>query len=259
MASTATDVKRAPERGSRRGVAHRHPIPRARRRRRAICGQALRRRHRHRLGRHLPRRTRLLRGVIRYRGPGETEWRESEMRRIDAHLGGVRWAGSFEVDTLGAWEYEVEAWTDVFGTWRDELERKVAAGQHDLAGEMSEGALLLSNAAEQREDRRGPRPDRARPARRWRTRRVPENAKHDVALGTRAAGGGRARRRARTGADAARRRCRSRSTASAPASAPGTSCSRARGEGSRASSSRCRAWPSSASTCSTCRRSTRSA
>ena len=89
----------------------------------------------------------LLRGVIRYRGPGETEWRESEMRRIDAHLGGVRWAGSFEVDKLGAWEYEVQAWTDVFGTWRDELERKVAAGQHDLAGEMSEGALLLSNAA----------------------------------------------------------------------------------------------------------------
>ena len=52
--------------------------------------------------------------------------------------------------STGRWEYTVEAWTDVFGTWRDELERKVAAGQHDLAGELSEGVLLL----ERREGRR---------------------------------------------------------------------------------------------------------
>ena len=61
------------------------------------------------------------------------------MRRIDAHLGGVRWAGQFAVDRPGAWQYTIEAWTDVFGTWRDELERKVDAGQHDLSGELSEG------------------------------------------------------------------------------------------------------------------------
>ena len=70
------------------------------------------------------------------------------MRRIDAHLGGVRWLGSFEADRIGRWEYTIEAWTDVFGTWRDELQRKVTGGQHDLAGEMSEGVLLLRAAAE---------------------------------------------------------------------------------------------------------------
>ena len=104
------------------------------------------------------------------------------MRRTDEHLGGVRWGGSFEVDRLGPWEYTIEAWTDVFGTWRDELERKVAGGQHDLAGEMSEGALLLGNAAESAtatEDRR--LIEHAR--RTLGDSDVPENAKHDVALG----------------------------------------------------------------------------
>ena len=69
----------------------------------------------------------LLRAVVRYRAPGDDGWREAEMQRIDAHLGGVRWAGEFEVDRPDRWEYTIEAWTDAFGTWRDELERKVAA------------------------------------------------------------------------------------------------------------------------------------
>ena len=88
----------------------------------------------------------LLRAVVRYKHAQDDEYQESELRRIDAHLGGVRWAGSFAVDRMGRWEYTIEAWTDVFGTWRDELERKVAAQQHELAGELSEGVLLLKGA-----------------------------------------------------------------------------------------------------------------
>jgi len=78
----------------------------------------------------------------------DDHYQETEMHRIDAHLGGVRWAGSFDVDRQGRWEYTVQAWTDVFGTWRDELSRKVAAQQHDLAGELSEGVRLLQTASE---------------------------------------------------------------------------------------------------------------
>jgi starch synthase (maltosyl-transferring) len=90
----------------------------------------------------------LLRAVVRYRGPEKRRWRESEMRRIDAHLDGVRWAGEFTVDHIGSWEYTIEAWTDVFGTWRDELSRKVEAGlEQSLLGEISEGVLLLKAAA----------------------------------------------------------------------------------------------------------------
>jgi starch synthase (maltosyl-transferring) len=98
----------------------------------------------------------LLRAVVSYRGPDEPDWRESEMHRIDARLDGVRWAGAFEVDRIGRWEYTIMAWTDVFGTWRDELQRKLAGGQHDLSSELSEGLVLLRAAAvsaSQREDR----------------------------------------------------------------------------------------------------------
>ena len=95
------------------------------------------------------------------------------MHRIDAHLGGVRWAGSFDVDRQGSWEYTVEAWTDVFGTWRDELERKVAAQQHDLAGELSEGVLLLKAAKKAATETRRQGADRAREPTRSPTTRSP--------------------------------------------------------------------------------------
>ncbi len=124
----------------------------------------------------------ILRAVVRYRGPGDLDWREADLRPIDAHLDGVRWAGEIEVDRVGRWEYTVEAWTDVFGTWRDELERKVAAGQHDLAGEISEGVLLLQSAAQ---NARSP-DDLAlieHAIRALKDPAVPETAKHDTALG----------------------------------------------------------------------------
>src|SRR5437763_3020401 len=53
----------------------------------------------------------LLRAVVRYRGPGERRWQETEMERIDAHLDGVRWAGGFEVTRMGRYQYTVQAWT----------------------------------------------------------------------------------------------------------------------------------------------------
>jgi starch synthase (maltosyl-transferring) len=94
----------------------------------------------------------LLRAVVRYRPPKARRWRESELKRIDAHVEGVRWAGQIELDAIGRWEYTIEAWTDVFGTWRDELRRKVVAGQHDLAGEMSEGLVMIGAALERATD-----------------------------------------------------------------------------------------------------------
>jgi starch synthase (maltosyl-transferring) len=124
----------------------------------------------------------LLRAVIRYRGPNGGRWRETEMQRIDAHLGGVRWAGAFDVERTGRYEYTIEAWTDVFGTWRDELARKLEAGQHDLAGELSEGALLLRDAL----TRTPSAADRTLIEHALLTIEDPtlaEAAKHDVALG----------------------------------------------------------------------------
>jgi starch synthase (maltosyl-transferring) len=124
----------------------------------------------------------VIRAVVRYRRPGERRWREAELEPTDAEIDGVRWGGSFEVDRIGLWEYTIEAWTDLFGTWRGELHRKLNAGQHELAGEMSEGIVLLRTAAK-----------RARSTAEKRLiehalevlqdESIPEAAKHDVALG----------------------------------------------------------------------------
>ncbi|MDO9406856.1 alpha-1,4-glucan--maltose-1-phosphate maltosyltransferase [Patulibacter sp.] len=89
-----------------------------------------------------------LRAVARFRPEGTGAWRESPLRPIDAHEDGVRWAGTIELDaTLGLWEWQVLAWVDRFATWRHEIDRKHAAGQEDLTGELSEGVLILRDAA----------------------------------------------------------------------------------------------------------------
>jgi starch synthase (maltosyl-transferring) len=74
-------------------------------------------------------------------------WDESPMRPIDAQVAGDRWAGEFEVDALGRWSWTVEAWIDEFASWCREVQRKVDAGQPDLSGELSEGVVLLEQAA----------------------------------------------------------------------------------------------------------------
>ena len=89
----------------------------------------------------------ILRAVVRYKAPGARRWLETPMHPVDAHINGVRWEGEFTVETAGRWEWTIEAWSDLFATWRDELQRKVAAGQHDLAGELSEGVVMLEDAA----------------------------------------------------------------------------------------------------------------
>src|ERR1700722_8595824 len=124
----------------------------------------------------------LIRAVVRYREPGERKWREAAMRHLDAHLEGVRWSGGFEVGRLGRYQYTVQAWTDVFGTWRDELARKLAGGQKELMGELSEGILLLQRAAE-RASGEAERQVIEHAVATLRDPAVPEAAKHDVALG----------------------------------------------------------------------------
>ncbi len=129
----------------------------------------------------------LLRAVVAYRAPGEGSWREAEMVPIDAHLDGVRWAGRFELDRIGRWQYTIEAWTDLFGSWREEIQRKLAAGQRELASELSEGIVLLRAAASEHADRPAMNnADRALIEHALTTverRDLPQSAKHDIALG----------------------------------------------------------------------------
>jgi starch synthase (maltosyl-transferring) len=85
----------------------------------------------------------VLRAVVRYRGPEDHDWSEAPIERFDADRGGDTWTGSFPVSTPGRWSWGVEAWVDAVASWRDELQRKILAGQSELASELSEGAALL--------------------------------------------------------------------------------------------------------------------
>jgi starch synthase (maltosyl-transferring) len=89
----------------------------------------------------------VLRAVVRYRQNGETDWSEAPLTPIDAHHNGVRWAGEFPVDAVGLAQWNIQAWVDVFAGWRDEIARKLDAGQIDMSGETSEGVVLLRDAA----------------------------------------------------------------------------------------------------------------
>ncbi len=78
------------------------------------------------------------------RGPGSRAWSYHPMS-YDYNTD--RWYGSFELDRIGRWEFTVEAWPDSFGTWRDELEKKVGAGL-DVSLELREGAAIVRRAVE---------------------------------------------------------------------------------------------------------------
>jgi starch synthase (maltosyl-transferring) len=90
----------------------------------------------------------VLRAVVRWRDRGAREWAEAPLHPVDAHHAGVRWEGAFTVGPAGATEWTIHAWVDAFAGWRDELARKLEAGQPDLSGELSEGAVLVRDAAE---------------------------------------------------------------------------------------------------------------
>ena len=80
--------------------------------------------------------------MLRHRRAGASRWSETPMRA----LGNDEWQAPLALEREGAYEYTVSAWVDRFGTWRDELSRKAAAGQ-DVASELLEGAAMVGEAA----------------------------------------------------------------------------------------------------------------
>jgi starch synthase (maltosyl-transferring) len=84
-----------------------------------------------------------LRAVLRYRYADEA-WREAPFIFYDND----RWVGRFRLDAVGLWRYTIEAWTDHFESWRDELEKKLAAGQ-PIELELLEGQAIVEAALHQ--------------------------------------------------------------------------------------------------------------
>src|SRR5438067_13487264 len=76
----------------------------------------------------------LLYARVIYHALDEPEWREQPMRLVEND----RWAGSFTVDRNTRYVYSVLAFTDAFGSWRADLQRRLAAAQ-DVTWELLEG------------------------------------------------------------------------------------------------------------------------
>src|SRR5436305_10157754 len=76
-------------------------------------------------------------------GVAATEWQSAPMQPI----GNDRWSGRFPVTDNGRYLYTVEAFTDVFGSWQADLEKRVAADQ-DVSSELLEGRKLVEEAVE---------------------------------------------------------------------------------------------------------------
>ena len=84
-----------------------------------------------------------LAGVVRFRPVGTRRWREVPL----AAKGNDRFEAVIAPDEFGPWEFRAQAWVDLHGSWLDEVDRKVAAGQVDLEGELSEGRELFGSGA----------------------------------------------------------------------------------------------------------------
>jgi starch synthase (maltosyl-transferring) len=79
--------------------------------------------------------------VVRWREIDSDRWDETRMQP----LGNDRWAASFPLRRVGRHEFMIEAWRDVFASFRDELSKKHAAGI-DVTLELMEGRELLAHA-----------------------------------------------------------------------------------------------------------------
>ncbi len=81
--------------------------------------------------------------VVKWRTVGTKKWQESPMTQIRED----RWRGSFPAGPVGFTEWTIESWGDAFGSWVEEIGKKVKGGANDLLSETLEGAALVHHAA----------------------------------------------------------------------------------------------------------------
>jgi starch synthase (maltosyl-transferring) len=81
----------------------------------------------------------LLCAAVRWRRDGARQWSRAPMR-LDNN---DRWTGAFTPAEPGDYVFEIEAWTDAFGSWRKGALLKQNAGQ-DIATDLQEGRLLIA-------------------------------------------------------------------------------------------------------------------
>ena len=91
---------------------------------------------------------------IRFRAAGEADWREAPLEPG----GQRRWGGVVPAHANTRYRYTVEAWTDVFGSWVEEMRRRLAGGpvrSRERAAEGAAHAPARARARARRGRRRG--------------------------------------------------------------------------------------------------------
>ena len=84
----------------------------------------------------------LLAARVCYRRRDESGWHEAPLRLVDND----GWGGAFRLEANARYLYTVEAWTDTFGSWGEEMRRRIKGGQADLTSELLEGAEMVRRA-----------------------------------------------------------------------------------------------------------------
>src|SRR5436305_456889 len=84
-----------------------------------------------------------VRAELRFRLAGARRWSHVPMWSSEEEPD--RYLATFRVEECGRWEFSIAAWIDAAATWRDELRRKVEAGQTDFDAELAEGATIFGH------------------------------------------------------------------------------------------------------------------
>jgi len=81
--------------------------------------------------------------ALKWRKQGASDWQETAM----VPLVNDRWRGVFPLLENAMYEYTVEAWGDIWGSWLHEIHKKFEAGQRALESETLEGVAIVLEAA----------------------------------------------------------------------------------------------------------------
>ena len=79
--------------------------------------------------------------AVLYRPEQASDWTEVPMQPLTND----RWRAELTVDEIGPYVYTILAWRDVWGSWRRDTAKKIAAGQ-DVSVEVEEGRLIVAAA-----------------------------------------------------------------------------------------------------------------
>ncbi len=85
----------------------------------------------------------LISAALLYRssaGGNAEDWEEVPMYKFNND----RWGAEFPLTSIGRWCYTIEAWTDRFGTWEHDMEKRVQAGQV-LKSDVLEGVAIIED------------------------------------------------------------------------------------------------------------------